>query len=481
MGTITIAALGAANQITLAAWNAICQSEHLFLQTDQHPSAGLVRTQGLSYTSMDDLYESAQDFDALNAAIAERLTSVADAVYAVVGRGCGTQLAAIEAHAQTTGHAVTVLPGIGYAQAAFARWCCSDAPYVLTSAARLPTHIDPAIALCIEELDTRIRAGEVKLALSEYYPDDHPVQLGHIGTAGHYEIASFPLYELDRQTQYDATTVLLVPPITQWIQKDRYGYHDLEAILERLRAPGGCPWDRKQTHVTLKKPLLEECYEVLDAIDRADDDALCEELGDVLLQCFFHAQIATEQARFTSRDVTTGIVKKLIYRHPHIFKDAQADTADAVLVQWETLKKKEKHFENQSAVLRAVPRNLPALMRSSKIQSKAAQVGFDWKNAQDAMFKIQEELEELQQAIKQDTNTAEELGDLLFAVVNVARLLRFEPELLLSAATDKFEDRFCKMELLAKERGNTLEQLSLEELDVLWNTVKSTENKPETP
>lgn len=476
MKSIVIAALGVPGQTSAKVLNAVANAQHLFLQTDQHPCAQIV--QGLSYTTMDDLYTSSEDFDILHQQIAQRLTSVDRAVYAVPGSGCKMQLPFIREAARATGHEIVVLPGIGYAQAASAaipEWDQSGA-CVTCAATAIPANIDPSIALCIEEIDTRMRAGEVKLLLQEYYTDEWDVYLAWIDASGEYCAKKIALYELDRQSQFGATTVLLVPPATMF-ERTRYSYADLEEVMRRLRAPDGCPWDHKQTHLTLKKPMIEECYEVLDAIDREDPDALCEELGDVLLQCVFHAQIATEHADFTARDMTTGIVGKLIYRHPHVFSTAHADSSEAVLVQWEQLKKKEKHFETQADVLHAVPRNLPALMRSSKIQNKAAQVGFDWDSAQDAMFKIPEELEELQQALAQNENVAEEMGDLLFAVVNVARLLNLEAELVLGKATDKFERRFAAMEALALSQGKQLNQMTLEEQDALWNIVKNAEKR----
>ena len=227
----------------------------------------------------------------------------------------------------------------------------------------------------------------------------------------------------------------------------------------------------------MKGALLEECYEVLDAIDQKDDAALCEELGDVLLQVVFHAAIAESQGRFTVRDVATGIVQKLIYRHPHVFGSVKADTAEQVLVNWDRLKKAEKHQQTQTDAMKSVPRGFPALMRSRKVQKKAADVGFDWDSAEAAFPKISEEAEELRAAMGSGEGIAEEMGDLLFAVVNVARLLHLEPEFLLQEATDKFIGRFSAMEALALSRGTKLENLSFSEQDELWSLIKSTENR----
>ncbi len=479
MSVLTIAALSTPQSISVAALSCCKSAKTLFVQTADTPCLRPLRDAGLKFLSMDDLYEQAEDFDALNGAIAQRLLAACqtgDVVYAVPGRGMGEALTPLAAQARAAGVCVRALPGAGYAQSAIAQSGLGYDAFVTAAASALPASVDPCVLLAVEELDTRIRAGEVKLALLEYYPDAHPVQLCAMGEDGGYRIKSLPLYELDRQGGYHAATVLLVPPV-ELMQLSRFGYGELERVMHRLRAPGGCPWDREQTHESLKKTMIEECYEVLDAIDQSDDAALCEELGDVLLQCVFHAEIAREQGRFTGRDVTTGIVQKLIYRHPHIFGTGRADTPGAVVEKWEQLKKAEKHFTTQSEVLQAVPRNLPALMRAYKLQKKAAQVGFDWEDAAQAFPKLTEETGELQAAMRGDGNVAEEMGDLLFAAVNVARLLGLDPEQLLSDACEKFTTRFSHMEALAAKNGRSLEELPLMEQEVLWNSVKSAENR----
>ncbi|HWR22563.1 MAG TPA: nucleoside triphosphate pyrophosphohydrolase [Feifaniaceae bacterium] len=479
MPTLTIAALSTPETVSCASLDACKKADRLFLQTAHTPCALPITDAGLAFTTMDDLYERAEDFDALREAIINRLAAACaegDVVYAVPGRGMGDGLRLLKVKAASADIKVRVLPGVPYAQAALAAAGMDYASYVTAASNALTGPIDPSVPLAIEEVDTAIRAGEVKLALAEYYPDEHPVLLCAMTEAGSYEISSIPLYELDRQTGFHATTVVLVPP-AELLSLTRFGYEELAAVMHTLRAPGGCPWDREQTHESLKKTMIEECYEVLDAIDRQDDAALCEELGDVLLQIAFHAELAAEQRRFTGRDVTTGIVQKLIYRHPHVFGTGRADTPDAVVEKWEQLKKKEKQFSSQAEVLQAVPKNLPALMRAYKLQKKAAQVGFDWSSAQEAFLKLPEETEELRRAMEDDANVAEEMGDLLFAAVNVCRLLRLEPEEILTAASEKFLSRFTKMEALASKNGCSLEAMTLSEQEMLWQAVKSAENR----
>ncbi len=261
--------------------------------------------------------------------------------------------------------------------------------------------------------------------------------------------------------------------------KEKYNIDDLLEIMKILRSPEGCPWDREQDHKSIKKSLIEETYEVIEAINKEDNTLLCEELGDVLLQVAFHAQMADEKGNFNFADVTDGICKKLIERHPHVFGDVKADTSDQVLVNWEQIKSKSKNRKTQTDKMLSVPRELPALMRSTKLQEKAAKVGFDWQSVDGALEKIDEEKKELEQAIKagDKKNIEEELGDLLFSVVNVSRFVGVDAEEALTASTDKFLNRFSVVEKLADERGLNMSETSLEELDKLWEEAKLTQSK----
>lgn len=259
-----------------------------------------------------------------------------------------------------------------------------------------------------------------------------------------------------------------------FVKKERYGMKDLEAIVSILRSPGGCPWDREQTHASLRRGLMEESCEVIEAINEEDPAHLQEELGDVLLQVVFHADIEKDAGRFNLEDVADGICKKLIFRHPHVFGDVAVSGTDEVLSNWEDLKRKEKSQETYTDTLNAVAKSLPALWRAEKVQKKAKKAGFDWPDVQGAMDKLSEELTELQEAVAEGTNVEEELGDLLFAAVNVSRFLQADPEEVLNSATGKFISRFAKVEDLAKAQGQDMAQMSLSELDKLWEAAKRT-------
>jgi MazG family protein len=253
----------------------------------------------------------------------------------------------------------------------------------------------------------------------------------------------------------------------------------LRQIMAQLRGPGGCPWDHEQTHRTLRGSLIEEAYEVVAAIEKADDENLCEELGDLLLQVVFHAQIAQEEGRFDLDAVALGITQKLVRRHPHVFGEETVANAAAVLTRWDEIKRTEKGTPPAS-LLDGLTEGLPALLHADKVQKKAAKVGFDWSELPPVMEKVREELAEVEAAVASGDRgrLEEEAGDLLFAAVNLIRHLRVEAETALRSATGKFVRRFQAVERLAKERQLVLETLTLPEMDLLWDEVKGTEAPP---
>ena len=253
---------------------------------------------------------------------------------------------------------------------------------------------------------------------------------------------------------------------------DRYGMEDLRKIMELLRAPGGCPWDREQTHQSIRRNMLEEAYEAAEAIDNQDFDLLKEELGDVLLQVVFHARMAEEAGRFNFDDVVDGVARKLVFRHPHVFGTVDAPDSDRALTTWEAQKREEKGQKTAADTLDAVARSLPALMRAEKIQEKARKAGFDWDAVGPVLDKISEETEELKQAVRDNTNIEEELGDLLFVTVKAGRFLGMDSELALHAACEKFIRRFRRVEELA---DSSLDRLDVPALEELWRRAKAME------
>lgn len=259
--------------------------------------------------------------------------------------------------------------------------------------------------------------------------------------------------------------------------KEKYTYEDLLEIMRILRCPEGCVWDREQDHKSIRRSFIEETYEAVEAIDNDDPVLLQEELGDVLLQVVFHAQIEAEAGRFTMDDVADGICKKMIYRHPHVFSSVEVKNSDEVLTNWDALKQKEKHQKSTTETLESVARSLPGLIRAEKVQHKAAKVGFDWDEVSGALDKVREETAEVARAINGDGDPSEELGDLLFAVVNVARFLKTDPEDAINRTTDKFIRRFAQVEQAAKDAGRGLSEMSLAEMDALWDAAKQKEHE----
>ena len=457
-----------AQALTLEAVEALEGARNIILHTRRCGLVEWLEQRKIAFSSLDALYDSSDDFDqhvrrATQAVLdAAREGDVLYAVFDVRDRSAASVVRAAENVRVIAGPPIE--GGLwAYAEGATDCWAASD-----WEEQRL--HADRNAL--IREIDSRELASEVKLRLMDCYPTCSQIYL----CAGDDSIRRVALVDLDRQEHYDHRLCALVPAQRELTRLERFGFDEFERIIRRLRAPDGCPWDRKQTHASLRTNLIEEAYEAVDAIDREDMDALYDELGDVLLQVVLHAQIAREHGEFEIGDVTSAISAKMIARHPHVFAAAQAETAEDVLTLWQKIKKEERHQTTQAAVLRSVTKSLPGLLRAEKVQKRAADVGFDWKSAVDAFSKIGEEAQELRTAMESGAGVEEEAGDLLFAVVNVLRLLKLDPEIALNRATDKFVQRFARMEELILADAKQMEQMSLAEMDAYWDRVKLSEN-----
>ena len=257
-----------------------------------------------------------------------------------------------------------------------------------------------------------------------------------------------------------------------FVRKPQYGYEDLLEIIRLLRSEDGCPWDKAQTHQSIRRGLLEEAYEAAEAIDNDDPVLLKEELGDVLMQVVFHADIESDAGRFTIDDVCDGVVKKLLFRHPHVFGSEHEDSPESVLVSWDKLKRQEKGQKTVADSMDSVARSLPGLWRAEKLQNKAASAGFEWPDVQGALDKLEEEVAELRRAVEEDGDVPEELGDVLFAAVKVGRFCACDPEDAVNGTCEKFIRRFRAVENGAAAQGRDVSQLSLEEMTALWNEAK---------
>jgi tetrapyrrole methylase family protein/MazG family protein len=311
-------------------------------------------------------------------------------------------------------------------------------------------------------------ASDVKLTLMEVYPDEHPVKLVHAAGSQGQIVEALPLYEIDRSDHIGLLTTLYLPPLLPGTSFEAF-----QEIIARLRAPDGCPWDREQTHQTLRSHLLEETYEALSALDADDPQHMAEEFGDLLLQIVLHAQIASESGEFSMTQVIKGIYDKIIRRHPHVFGDWQVDGVGSVLQNWEKLKaaERESNGESEKGLLDGVAQALPALTQAQEIQGRAARVGFDWPNLQGVVDKICEECAEFVNAPDEPSRMAE-IGDLLFALVNLARRCEIDAESALRETNLRFRRRFGHIEQSARQQGRTMSDLSLDEMEALWQAAK---------
>ncbi|HOB81628.1 MAG TPA: nucleoside triphosphate pyrophosphohydrolase [Peptococcaceae bacterium] len=499
MKEIFVVGLGAGSfsQLTLETWELLNSAELIFLRTARHPMVEQLRAQGIPFQTFDHLYEEKASFEQVYAGIAETLLArckaeppVEKIVYAVPGHPLVGEKSVeiLLERAPRAGVRVNVYAGISFVDsilnllqidltAGFAIW---DTLTVT------PGRLNLACHQLFTQVYNRLVASELKLTLLELYPAEHQVKIIQAaGIPGQEKLVPVPLCELDHWPGFDHLTSVYVPPLPGRDTVCRYPLDPLASVLDRLLAPDGCPWDREQTHATLKRCLLEETYEVLEAIDDEDMEELKEELGDVLLQVVFHAALAQRRGDFDLNEVVERVTAKMIHRHPHVFGEVVVHDADDVIRNWEKIKKEEKgNNVAKERVLDSVNRHLPALLMAEEVQKKARKVGFDWSEVQESLAKVEEELQELKAEISNGGEVEEEkarllarredeLGDLLFAVVNVARFLDLSAEVALLKAVQRFIRRFNYIEDEVVEKGQKWEELDLKALDRIWEKAKS--------
>jgi len=325
----------------------------------------------------------------------------------------------------------------------------------------------PDMPALLYHLDSWEEPDALRRILLAAYPDSHPLHWYRAGKLASTDV-TLSRFRFDAFSPQDA---LYLPPL-----ETGHAFESFQEIVAHLRAPDGCPWDKKQTHQTLRSHLLEETYEVLDAIDAGDTRAMTEEFGDLLLQIVLHAQIASERGDFFMRDIVKGIYDKIVRRHPHVFGDLKADDVDTVLANWEKLKAAERaeKGEKEKGVLDGVPRSFPALNQAQEYQDRAARVGFDWPTVEGVLDKLNEEIEEIRQA-KTPEERAYEIGDLFFVLVNFARWQGVDAESALREANARFKRRFSHIEAGARKQGRPLPDLTLDEMEALWQEAKTFE------
>ena len=468
---ITIVGLGIKEgDLTLAAADVLSSGTRVILRTKVTPAAQYLDKKGIAYESLDAVYERTEDYDEVNEEIADAVMEAAeggDIVYGVIG-GAGLMDATVRCvcdAAKESGIEVRVIPGVGLYEHAAGQAGGLDNACVIAAIDLENAQIDVRRPLILCELNDRVTVSDCKLKLLEHYPADWQVTLGD---------KTIALEDMDREKHYDHLSTLVVPSL-ELMQAERYDFAHLCEILERLRQPDGCPWDREQTHQSMKADMVEETYEVLDAIDGDDPYRLADELGDLMMNIVMHAQIGYEYGEFDIRDVLWAVCNKMITRHPHVFGDIHVDTSDEVLANWEVIKKGEKQLTTQTQVMRDIPASFPALMRAAKVQKKAKNVGFDWDDPMEALKKVREETDEVLAVWDDKEKLMGELGDLLFAVVNVCRMKKCPPELALQGTTEKFIRRFSYVEEKAAQMGRKLTDMTLAEMDELWDECKAME------
>ncbi len=477
---VILLGLGPGNpeQLTREAWEVLSTHPEIYLRTRQHPSVKDLRAD-LEVHSFDELYHQASDFDEVYEQIVAQVLSLAQrpqgVVYAVPGHPYVAEATApaIAQRARRAGLPVRVVAGLSFLEPTLSalgqdllpRTTIVDAFEL--AGAHHPTFPPDAPALIVQ-IHSRAMAAQVKLTLMAAYPDDFPVRLVHAAGTEGQQVDELPLYAIDRSADVGLLTSLYLPSLGETTS-----FESFQEIIAHLRAPEGCPWDREQTHLSLRPFLLEEAYEVLAALDAEDPQALQEELGDLLIQVALHAQIAAEERRFTLADVLRQVHAKLVYRHPHVFGEVQVDGVAEVKRNWEQLKAVERQGKKESerSLLNGVAQSLPALVQADAYQQRAARVGFDWPDQEGVWAKIDEEMAEVR-AAGDDTERENEIGDLLFAVVNLSRWYDVDPESALRGANSRFRTRFSRVEAAAEAQGRSLGDMTIEELEALWQASK---------
>lgn len=489
---ITIVGLGpgAPEHITKEASRALRLSSSLFIRTEKHPSVKRLLRNKL-YKSFDSYYEKFDTFEEVyenitNTLLEERLHG--DVVYAVPGHPNVGEKVTKFLQERLQKDELKIVPGLSFLDVIFPLINCdpSNGLFIL-DALEIEQYKFPMPApAIIMHLYSRQVASEVKLHLLKTFQPEYVVTvICSAGIKGKERVETIPLYELDRLPYIDHLATLFVPAFVNANNKTSLPqtneteklWLELIAIMDRLRDEGGCPWDREQTFKTLEPYLIEEAYEVKDALEEETLDKLPEELGDLLLQIVFLSRIGKEEGLFTINDVVKAITDKLIRRHPHVFGDAEVSNSEEIIQNWEAIKKSEGN-NNGASVIDGIPGSLPALHQADLLQKRAASVGFDWPEHNGALEKLKEELEELEAEVtKHSTFIEDEFGDLLFAAVNVARRLNLDSERALRKTIVKFKRRFRHIENKAAIMNRPLSSYTLNEMDAFWNEAKLIERQ----
>lgn len=478
---IDIIGLGAGDldQLPLGIYKKLMDTDFpIFTRTATHPLVKELKEEGVIFTSLDDVYESLDQFNEVYSEISETLLEKAaetSIIYAVPGHPMLAEKT-VKLLLEQQEVPVEIIGGQSYLDDMFTALQIDPIEGFQfidgTGFDRAQLNYRNHLIFC--QVYDRFTASEVKLSLLEDLPADYEVTIVEAAGTNQEKIVEIPLEELDRSMQVTNLTSVYIPPVP--VNMLHHTFNRLREIIAELRGPVGCPWDKKQTHETLREYAIEEVYELIEAIDLKDDEGIIEELGDILLQVMLHSQIGEDDGFFTVDDVIRTITDKMIHRHPHVFAEKSVDSADEMTKSWDAIKREEKGDVRQS-LLDGIPDGLPALAKAAKLQEKAGKAGFEWDDAADIWEKLREELDEVHAAVEKEdeTNIAEELGDVLFVLANISRYYKINPELALNQTNRKFRSRFTYIEKQLEEQDKDIYQTSLEEMDYYWNQAKRKE------
>lgn len=479
--SIQVIGLGAGNieQLPLGIYNLLTRgNQKRFVRTMKHPVVQQLQREGVEFFSFDSYYEDEMSFQKIYDRIVDTLINEAfkqAIVYAVPGHPMLAEQT-VQQLLQQSEINVEVIGGKSYLDDLFTALKMDPIEGFqfidATNFDREKLNYEQHLVFC--QVYDRFIASEVKLQLLEDLPADYEVTIVNSAGMKEEKIIKIPLQELDRTIEVDNLTTVYVPPAPTELLTHTFG--QLRNVIRTLRGPRGCPWDKEQTHESLRAYAIEEVYELIDAIHNEDDEEIVKELGDVLLQVMLHSQIGEDEGFFTIHDVIRGITEKMIHRHPHVFEDPKLIKTKELSAIWEEQKRKETN-KGRISMLKSIPLSLPSLQRAIKLQKRAAKVGFDWTEVSDVWEKMQEEINEVQEAINKNNSTEieSEFGDLLFVIVNLARHYNVNPEVVLHRTNQKFLSRFSYMEKEMQKRGIDITQTNLQEMEYYWEEAKRKE------
>lgn len=501
MGTIHIVGLGPgdAGLITLTAFRLMKEARCLLLRTAVHPSVSMLDEAHIAYEALDRFYEQGASFENVYQGITGYVLDQAaggDVVYAVPGSPVVAERTVLMLEKQGAERHIPVVvhPGMSFLEVMYTRLRFDPVNGVTiidsSDAGQVPRDI--STPLIVTQVYDRHVASDLKLSLMDIYGDEYEAQLVYHVSLPDESIQPIKLYELDRCDHIDHLTSLFlpVPPLqsrTGAMTTEGEELPDAEMpfdidplvqVMARLRGEHGCPWDKRQTHKTLRRFLIEEVYEMLDAIDQNDIDGIREELGDILYQVVIHARIAEEEGLFSAQDIVNDVTKKMIHRHPHVFTDKPLENRHMSMVNWDRLKQSERRQQHEH-LLDGVVKGLPSLLSAYKLQEKSAKKGFEWDTAEQVVAKVHEEWQEFLDAVAEGDrdHMEEEAGDVLFVLANLCRRYDIEPECALHRANNKFRSRFSYVEDCVRASGRDWSDFSLDELDAFWQKAKEEERK----